>query len=84
MKLIITPRVEKQVLKLPKNQRERITKKLRLLEKYPYSGKLLTGDMHEHYSLKAWPYRIIYKIVKEQKLLLVNSIEHRQGVYKYP
>ncbi|MBP9850444.1 MAG: type II toxin-antitoxin system RelE/ParE family toxin, partial [Candidatus Peribacteraceae bacterium] len=34
------------------------------------------------YTLRVWPYRIIYKFEKQQLTVYVLEIGHRQGVYK--
>jgi len=73
---------EKQYAKLPKPERKKIDRKIELLQLRPISGKKLKGDLQEQYSLKAWPYRILYAVDTKKKILYVLSILHRQGVYK--
>lgn len=82
MKTIISPKAGKQLLRFPANQGLKITKKLHELDHNPFAGKPMTGKLKGKYSLRAWPYRIIYQIFKDQGFLLVDTIEHRQGVYK--
>ena len=81
MRVIVTPRAEKELLKLPKTERKKVQKKLLLLETNPFVGKKLGGEFQERYSLRSWPYRIIYLINDKTKILYVISILHRQGVY---
>lgn len=82
MKLELTKKAEKQLKSLPKVEVKKVSKKLDSIVNYPFSGKKLSGELEEYYSLKAWPYRIIYTISKENSKILIWSIRHRQGVYK--
>ena len=41
-----------------------------------------TGKLKEEYSMRAWPYRILYSINMKRKLISIEIIQHRQGVYK--
>ena len=79
--LVFTKEAQKDLIRLPKNENKKILKKFNLLKDYPLSGKLLKGDFAGFYSLRAWPYRIIYTIEKS-KTIVIHRVEHRQGVYK--
>jgi mRNA-degrading endonuclease RelE of RelBE toxin-antitoxin system len=82
MHVVITEEAEKQYKHLPKPEQTKIKKKLAVLENYAYVGKKLTGDLTRFRSLRAWPYRILYSVDEEKQEITVNSIQHRQGVYK--
>lgn len=82
MKTILSPKAGKQLLKLSPSDGLKVTKKLRALEGNPFAGKPLTGKLKGFYTLRAWPYRVVYQIFKERKIALIDTIEHRQGVYK--
>ncbi len=79
--LVLTKEAQKDLIHLPKNENKKILKKFGLLKEYPLSGKLLKGDFAGFYSLRAWPYRIIYTIEKT-KIIVIHRVEHRQSVYK--
>ncbi len=70
----------KQLKKLNKVEKNKVSKKLLALASDPYAGKALQGGYKGLYSLRAWPYRIIYEISKDS--IVVFSIAHRQGSYK--
>jgi mRNA-degrading endonuclease RelE of RelBE toxin-antitoxin system len=61
---------------------ERIESVLFALTLNPHFGKPLKDSLFGYYSARVWPYRIIYKIWKEQALVTVVWIGHRQGAYK--
>jgi len=80
MQIIYLPRVQKDLKKIPKLEQRKIIRKLEALAQDPYLGKSLQGKYEDFLSLKAWPYRIIYKI--KDNSLLIYSIKHRQEAYK--
>lgn len=82
MTVIFSPSARKQLNKLPLKQGLKVTRKLSVLENNSFSGKVLTGDLKGFFSLRAWPYRIVYRIYKDRKIILITAVEHRQGVYK--
>lgn len=82
MRLSLTPNAHKQYLKVPPRERLKIKRKLHALEQDPFLGKLLTGELAHRYSLKAWPYHILYVVNKSRKEIWILSILHRQGAYQ--
>jgi mRNA-degrading endonuclease RelE of RelBE toxin-antitoxin system len=84
MKVLLTADAEKQFRKLPKPERSKVQKKLKLLTDNPQAGKKLAGAYAAQRSLRAWPYRIIYEIstTVNQEAIIVLAILHRQGAYK--
>ncbi len=79
----ISPKARKELLKIPNRNRERIVFALIHLQEEPFSGKSLKGKFEGFYSLRSWPYRIIYSINKSELLVWVIHIGHRQGVYNF-
>lgn len=75
------PRAEKDLAKLPTKDRLRVTLAISALSLNPFIGKKLDGKYTGFYSLRVWPYRIIYYVYKKELLVLVIRIGHRQGVY---
>lgn len=82
MKLILAPKAVKQYKKLPRKEQNKLKQKLFSLESNPYSGKPLKGELSGYYSLRVWPYRIIYTIHKHLKQIHITAILHRQGAYQ--
>lgn len=81
MNIIVTPEAEKQYNKLPTIEQKKIKKKILILEQNQAAGKKLLGTLSELYSLRAWPYRILYYINQPQNTIYIVTIAHRQGVY---
>jgi addiction module RelE/StbE family toxin len=79
MKISLLPRASKQLKKLPYKEILKVNKKLQKLTHNPYLGKPLQGEYKGLYSLRAWPYRIIYQITNRQ--IYIRTILHRQNAY---
>lgn len=82
MKLYLTEQASKQFCKLKKNDQIKISRRIEIISTNPYTGKRLKGKLQGLFSLRAWPYRIIYQISKKTKAIYLVCIEHRQGVYR--
>lgn len=82
MKVSLSKDAQKQYERLPKTAQAKIFKKLMGLHENPNSGKKLQGELENFYSLRVWPYRILYKINKDKQRIEVYKIAHRQGSYK--
>ncbi|MBU0569574.1 type II toxin-antitoxin system RelE/ParE family toxin [Patescibacteria group bacterium] len=80
MEIRYNPSVAKQLNRLAINERGKVVRKFTQLSDNPFVGKKLRGELKNLYSIKAWPYRIIYQI-KGNKIL-VYSVKHRQGSYR--
>ncbi len=80
--LIIKPKAEKHFEKIPKEFQQKIKIAFLALAEDPFLGKKLSGKYSGQYSLRVWPYRIIYEIYKNQLMIVVVDVDHRQGVYK--
>ena len=82
MRVFLTPSAQKNFKKIPQQEQKKIAKKLIELENNPYAGKKLEGELKGFYSLRAWPYRILYEINEDEQRIEVHKIAHRQGAYK--
>lgn len=82
MYVIFSREAEKDYSGLTKSEQKKVDRKLLYLSKDPLIGKLLGGELKGSYSLRAWPYRIIYQIIKKTLYIAIIRILHRQGAYK--
>ena len=77
----ISSPAKKQLSKISQNHQKKIARHLDNLSQNPLLGKKLQGHLKNYYSIRVWPYRIIYQ-VKPNKFILIFSIRHRQSAYK--
>ena len=80
--LRLKPSAKKQLKRLNKKDKIKISKVFLELQKNPFIGKKLEGKFKGSYSLRIWPYRIIYELYRQHLLIIVIRIGHRGGVYK--
>ncbi len=81
-RVILPKRVQKEYQKIDKKLRDRINKMLLALSENPSIGKKLEGKYKGQYSIRVWPYRVIYEIYQKEAIILITHVGHRQGVYK--
>lgn len=73
---------KKFLLKLTTADRNKISKALNKIAIDPTVGEKLKGEYAGLLKLYAWPYRVIYAFNSRERIVLVVTIGHRQGVYK--
>jgi len=78
----ITTSFEKKLLKAPKNIQKLVARRLLTLKSDPYFGKPLSGKLKGSFSIRVWPYRILYQFNQKTKCVYVYKIQHRKDVYK--
>lgn len=80
-KIILTPRAEKQLKKLPKDVQIRVVGALKRIRIRPeaYLTKLV-GD--PAYKFRVGDYRLFIDIIQNKLILLVLKVGHRRNVYK--
>ncbi len=79
--LRLKPSAEKKLKRIPKRDRFRIFAAFAILTKTPFLGKKLKGEYQGQWSYRVWPYRIIYTIRRNELLILVLRVAHRQSAY---
>lgn len=79
--LLLKPKAKKSLNSLNDRERTKVRLVLESINKDPFSGKKLEGDLKDYYSVRVWPYRIVYEIYKKELIIFVIRIGHRQGVY---
>ena len=60
----------------------RISSALDDIEKEPWQGKPLSGELKGRYSWRVGSYRIIYAVMDNVLTVLVVDIGHRKGIYR--
>ena len=79
--VIFKPEAVRSLEKIPIQWRQRLFKAIDAIKIRPYIGKKLKGKFSGAFSLRVWPYRIIYTIDKSKITVIILDIGHRQGVY---
>jgi len=80
-RVVVPKKVQKDLERIEPVFKTRIIVALAVLASDPYAGKKLGGKYSGEWSWRVWPYRIIYRIKKNELVVLVIRIGHRQGVY---
>lgn len=75
-------KAKKELNNIPLQYKKRILNILPILQTNPFIGKKMRGEFFDCYNYRVWPYRIIYKIIKNILLIIIIKIGHRQGVYE--
>ena len=78
----LSPKAVKELQALALKDQKRVVKSLVGLSADPFVGKKLKGKFRPYYSLRIWPYRIIYAVQKKELLVIVIRIGPRKDVYK--
>lgn len=81
-RLIVTRHAAKDLEKLPPKDQLRVLGAFDALRENPHAGKPMHGEMKGQWSLRLWPYRIIYVCDHKTVTVAVIKIGHRQGIYK--
>ena len=82
-KILYSKKSVKFLKRIPKEDSERITKKIELLGENPFppETKKVQG-LNDIFRLRVGDYRILYNIDKKEKILGIIKIDKRSRVYK--
>ncbi len=80
-RVIVPKKVRRGLAKIDNRYRQRILAVLTILANEPYRGKQLRGGHAGEWSYRVWPYRILYRIKKQELIVLVVPIGHQQRIY---
>ena len=80
--VVLTLRAAKQLGKISAKDRTHILETMAGLRDDPWKGKKLQGELAGLFSLRVWPYRIIYTIEKKIVRVTVVTIGQRKDVYE--
>jgi mRNA-degrading endonuclease RelE of RelBE toxin-antitoxin system len=78
-------RVRKAILKLPPKDFELIDTAILSLrfDPRPTASKKLRATKEPTYELKVWPYRILYDVYDNDRMVLILAVVHRKDLGKY-
>ncbi len=73
--------VRKDILQVPLPWRNRIVIAIDHLESDPWYGDKMLGKYKDQYKIRIWPYRILYRVDKKKKVVVINEVGQRGGMY---
>lgn len=79
--IVYLPKTKKHLKKIDRQYISKIFAAIEQLPKDKKLGKPLTGKLKGKFSLRVWPYRVIYSVQKENKRIIIEAIAHRKDVY---
>lgn len=81
-RVVVVRSAQKNMEKFPKKDQKRIAQAIDSLSSDPFRGKQLHAEQKGKWSIRVWPYRIVYTIEKEIVTVTVLRIGHRKDVYR--
>ncbi len=81
-KVVLKPGVAKQLMQLEKKEQHRLATAIDALAENPFMGKKLQGKLDGFYSMRVWPFRIIYFVEKKNVTVTVVALGQRKDVYR--
>ena len=81
-RILYTEEAGRQLAKLEKAVKERVGRTIVRLSEHPELGKRLTGLLNDRWSYRVGDWRILYKVKKNELLILVLTVGHRSDVYE--
>jgi len=82
--LRILKSASRELARLDKEPARRVVDRIRWLAENveETKPKALKGDLTGLYKLREGDYRIIYEIIRKEKVIVIHSIGHRRDVYQ--
>ena len=83
--IVFVPEARKRFEKLSKTGKKKTQKAIELLAKNPFYGSnvsKLKGKYEGLYRYRTDPYRIVYEVDKDKKLIIILTIVRRSRAYK--
>ncbi len=81
-RILYTEEAGRRLAKLDKAVKERVGRAIVRLSEHPELGKRLTGILNDRWSYRVGDWRILYKVKKNELLILVLTVGHRSDVYE--
>lgn len=81
-RLLYSETSRNQIKKLHPHLKPVIKSKIEQIREAPYLGKLLEKELSGYLSFRAKRYRIIYRILEDEKVLEIHYVGHRKDIYE--
>ena len=81
-KIFVKPSVERELLRIPKQDLQRIDRRIRLLstDPRPPGCEKLSGE--SDYRVRQGDYRIVYRVNDDDGIVEIFKVGHRREVYR--
>ena len=80
-RVLYTEEAARRLAKLDKAVKGRVGRAIVRLSAHPELGKRLTGLLSDRWSYRVGDWRILYKVKKNELVILVLTVGHRRAVY---
>jgi mRNA interferase RelE/StbE len=80
--ILFSRQASKALARLPGQIRLRLLESIETLREDPFVGKPLSGPLQGSYSVRVWPFRVLYEIRKKELTITVVSVGHRKDIYR--
>lgn len=80
--LLILPRAQKELARLPEREYERVREAIRLLTQNPRPPDCLRLTGRDAWRIRVGNYRVIYEINDEAQVVTIQHVGHRRDVYR--
>lgn len=81
-RLVYTEEAKSNIEKLPDRKKRQIKQAVERIALNPDAGKRLSGVLRGLYSYRSGYYRIIYRVIHNEIIVLVMTAGHRRDVYE--
>jgi mRNA interferase RelE/StbE len=81
-RVLYTEEAARRLAKLDKAVKGRVGRAIVRLSEHPELGKRLTGLLSDRWSYPVGDWRILYKVKKNELVILVLTVGHRRVVYE--
>ena len=81
-KLLYSKATRKQIKELHPQLKSIIKSKIERIGEDPYVGKSLERELSGYLSLRTKRYRIIYKILDNEKVIQIHYVGHRRDIFE--
>ncbi|MBH0203106.1 MAG: type II toxin-antitoxin system RelE/ParE family toxin [Nitrospira sp.] len=81
-RILYTEEAARRFAKLDKAVKERIGSAIVRLSGHPELGNRLTGLLSDRWSYRVGAWRILYKVKRNELVILVLTVGHRRDIYE--
>ena len=81
-KLLYSDTAGKQTKKLHPRLKPLIKSKIEQIREDPYIGKSLERELSGYLSFRTNRYRIIYRVLEDEKVIQIHYVGHRRDIYE--